>query len=124
MLERVGLIDRRDDEVAALSHGEKRQLEIGMALVTSPRILLLDEPAAGLSGGERLRLRGLIESLPAELPVLLIEHDMSLALDLSDRVLCLDNGRPIALGTPSDIRANTFVREVYLGKAADDAAAG
>jgi len=120
-LERVGLAARARDDVADLSHGEKRQLEIAMALVTRPRLLLLDEPAAGLSGGERTRLRGLIERLPADLPMLLIEHDMSLALDVVDRVLCLDNGRAIALGTPDEVRDNPQVRAVYLGKAGGDA---
>ena len=121
-LEQVGLGTRRRDHVADLSHGEKRQLEIGMALVTRPRLLLLDEPAAGLSGGERGRLRALIEQLPAELPLLLIEHDMSLALALADRVLCLDNGRPIALGTPDAVRGDPRVQAVYLGRAHQDAA--
>jgi branched-chain amino acid transport system ATP-binding protein len=120
-LEQVGLAARRSHDVAGLSHGEKRQLEIGMALVTQPRLLLLDEPAAGLSGGERTRLRELIQALPADLPVLLIEHDMTLALDLSDRVLCLDNGRPIALGTPDDVRNDPLVQAVYLGRAGRDA---
>ncbi|MFS8477791.1 MAG: ABC transporter ATP-binding protein [Micromonosporaceae bacterium] len=120
-LERVGLAERRHHNVADLSHGEKRQLEIGMALVTQPRLLLLDEPAAGLSGGERTRLRELIEQLPAELPLLLIEHDMTLALELADRVLCLDNGRPIALGSPDEVRRDPHVQAVYLGRANRDA---
>jgi branched-chain amino acid transport system ATP-binding protein len=120
-LEQVGLAARARDAVADLSHGERRQLEIAMALVTRPRLLLLDEPAAGLSAGERSRLRGLIERLPADLPMLLIEHDMSLALDVVDRVLCLDNGRPIALGTPDEVRDNPQVRAVYLGRAGGDA---
>jgi branched-chain amino acid transport system ATP-binding protein len=122
-LEKVGLVDRRHDHVADLSHGEKRQLEIGMALVTEPRLLLLDEPAAGLSGGERSRLRSLIQELPRDLPLLLIEHDMSLALELADRVLCLDNGHPIALCSPEEIRNDAHVQAVYLGKAGRDAAA-
>jgi branched-chain amino acid transport system ATP-binding protein len=122
MLEQVGLLARRDDFVANLSHGEKRQLEIGMALVARPRLLLLDEPAAGLSGSERTRLRTLIEGLPSELPILLIEHDMTLALDLSDRVLCLDNGVPISLGTPDAVRSDPKVQAVYLGRSRGDAA--
>ncbi|HEY9522874.1 MAG TPA: ABC transporter ATP-binding protein [Thermopolyspora sp.] len=121
MLEQVGLWARRHDYVANLSHGEKRQLEIGMALVAGPRLLLLDEPAAGLSGGERTRLRTLIEGLPSDLPILLIEHDMTLALDLSDRVLCLDNGVPISLGAPDAVRNDPRVQAVYLGRARGDA---
>ena len=116
ILERVGLDHRADDTVADLSHGEQRQLEIAMALVGEPSILLLDEPAAGLSASERKVLRRLLEDLPRELSVLLIEHDMSLALELVDEVLCLDNGVPLAHGTPAEIRANPAVQAVYLGR--------
>jgi branched-chain amino acid transport system ATP-binding protein len=116
MLDRVGLGGRAADRVADLSHGEQRQLEIAMALVVEPRLLLLDEPAAGLSAAERKVLRGLLEALPAELSLLLIEHDMSLALELVDTVLCLDNGVPLAYGTPDEIRANPAVQAVYLGR--------
>jgi len=116
MLERVGLADRARDTVETLSHGEKRQLEIAMALVTEPRLLLLDEPAAGLSAAERTVLRRLLEELPDDITFLLIEHDMSLALELVDRVLCLDNGVPLAYGTPEQIRANPAVQSVYLGR--------
>ncbi|MGX5682871.1 ABC transporter ATP-binding protein [Schumannella luteola] len=116
VLHRVGLDRRAADTVADLSHGEQRQLEIAMALVGEPRILLLDEPAAGLSAAERTVLRRILEDLPADLSVLLIEHDMSLALELVDRVLCLDNGVPLAYGTPAEIRANPAVQAVYLGR--------
>jgi len=87
-----------------------------MALVGEPRLLLLDEPAAGLSAAERKVLRRLLEELPRDLSVLLIEHDMSLALELVDEVLCLDNGVPLAHGTPDEIRANPAVQAVYLGR--------
>jgi len=116
MLERVGLASRGGDPVADLSHGEQRQLEIAMALVVEPRLLLLDEPAAGLSAAERKVLRTLLEQLPEGLSLLLIEHDMSLALELVDHVLCLDNGVPLAYGTPDEIRANPAVQAVYLGR--------
>lgn len=116
MLERVGLSARGADRVADLSHGEQRQLEIAMALVVGPRLLLLDEPAAGLSAAERKVLRGLLEDLPAGLSLILIEHDMTLALELVDHVLCLDNGVPLAYGTPDEIRANPAVQAVYLGR--------
>jgi branched-chain amino acid transport system ATP-binding protein len=116
VLERVGLEHRAADRVADLSHGEQRQLEVAMALVTSPRLLLLDEPAAGLATAERGRLRRLLEALPRSLPLLLIEHDMSLALGLADRVLCLHNGRPIAFGAPDDVRRDETVQAVYLGR--------
>ncbi|GGH43616.1 ABC transporter ATP-binding protein [Microbacterium album] len=115
-LESVGLAYRSDDTVAALSHGEQRQLEIAMALVGDPRILLLDEPAAGLSAAERATLRELIEQLPRTIPILLIEHDMSLALGLTDRVMCMENGHHVVTGTPAEVRANETVREIYLGR--------
>jgi branched-chain amino acid transport system ATP-binding protein len=119
VLERVGIGSRAGDRVADLSHGEQRQLEVAMALATEPRLLLLDEPAAGLSAGERARLRDLLESLPRSLPLLLIEHDMRLALSLADEVLCLHNGRQIAHGPPSEVRDDATVQAVYLGRAAD-----
>jgi len=115
-LDRVGLGSRAKETVGTLSHGEQRQLEIAMALVTKPKLILLDEPAAGLSAAERSVLRGLLEDLPRDITFLLIEHDMSLALELVDRVLCLDNGVPLAYGTPDQIRANPAVQSVYLGR--------
>jgi branched-chain amino acid transport system ATP-binding protein len=118
-LERAGIAARAGDQVAELSHGEQRQLEVALALATSPKLLLLDEPAAGLSGGERSRLRELLGSLPDSLPLLLIEHDMTLALSLADEVLCLHNGRPIALGPPDRVRGDPTVQAVYLGRTVD-----
>ena len=118
-LERAGIGSRAGDRVADLSHGEQRQLEVALALATRPRLLLLDEPAAGLSAGERARFRELLGSLPRTLPLLLIEHDMSLALSLADEVLCLHNGRPIALGPPAEVRRDATVQAVYLGRAVD-----
>ena len=118
-LERAGIAARAGDRVAELSHGEQRQLEVALALATSPKLLLLDEPAAGLSAGERSRLRELLGSLPDSLPLLLIEHDMTLALSLADEVLCLHNGRPIALGPPDRVRGDPTVQAVYLGRRVD-----
>jgi branched-chain amino acid transport system ATP-binding protein len=118
-LERVGLGARAGDRVADLSHGEQRQLEVALALATEPKLLLLDEPAAGLPAGERARLRDLLGSLPPSLPLVLIEHDMTLALSLADEVLCLHNGRGIAHGTPAEVRADDTVQAVYLGRAVD-----
>src|SRR5690554_2132661 len=115
-LESVGLVGRRNDMVSDLSHGEQRQLEIAMALVSDPKILLLDEPAAGLSAAERTTLRSLIEELPRTLPILLIEHDMSLALGLTDKVMCLENGRHVVTGTPDEVREHEKVKEIYLGR--------
>ena len=118
-LERVGIGPRAGDRVAELSHGEQRQLEVALALATQPRLLLLDEPAAGLSAGERGRFLELLQSLPRTLPLLLIEHDMTLALSLADMVLCLHNGRPIALGPADEVRHDATVQAVYLGRAVD-----
>ena len=115
-LESVGLVGRRNDMVSDLSHGEQRQLEIAMALVSDPKILLLDEPASGLSAAERTTLRSLIEELPRTLPILLIEHDMSLALGLTDKVMCLENGRHVVTGTPDEVREHEKVKEIYLGR--------
>ena len=115
-LESVGLTGRRDHRVSDLSHGEQRQLEIAMALVGEPKLLLLDEPAAGLSAAERSTLRHLIEALPRTLPILLIEHDMTLALGLTDRVMCLENGRHVVTGTPSEVREHETVKQIYLGR--------
>ena len=116
VLDQVGLLERRNEVVADLSHGEQRQLEVAMALVGEPRILLLDEPAAGLSAVERQTLKDIINSLPRTLPILLIEHDMSLALGLTDRVMCMENGRHVVTGTPDEVRDNETVKEIYLGR--------
>ncbi|MQA87545.1 MAG: ATP-binding cassette domain-containing protein [Streptosporangiales bacterium] len=113
-LGQVGLSQRRRHHVQELSHGEQRQVELALALAGRPRILLLDEPAAGLAASERATMRQLIEDLPRDLTIVLIEHDMQLALDLVEQVVCLDNGKTIAAGTPDQIRANEQVQMVYL----------
>jgi branched-chain amino acid transport system ATP-binding protein len=102
--------------VQELSYGEQRQLEIALALVNSPALVLLDEPAAGLSPAERVIVAEVIRALPRALTVILIEHDMDLALGLADRVTCLNNGRILADDTPDAIRKNELVQEVYLGR--------
>ena len=99
-----------------MSYGEQRQLEIALALVAAPRMLLLDEPAAGLSPAERSIVGDIIRSLPRELTVILIEHDMDLALGLVDYVTCMHEGRILVEGAPDAIRRNALVQEVYLGK--------
>ena len=114
VLDAVGLAGQRRAVVSALSHGEQRQLEIAMALASNPRLLLLDEPAAGLSSAERRMMKELINGLPRDLSMVLIEHDMDIALDLVDRVLVLDNGHMIAEGRPDEIRNNQEVIDVYL----------
>jgi branched-chain amino acid transport system ATP-binding protein len=113
-LDQVQLSHRRTRRVSELSHGEQRQLELAMGLASAPRLLLLDEPAAGLSASERVLMRRLIDGLPTELTLVLIEHDMNLALELVEWVVVLDNGDMIAEGTPDDIRGNQRVQDVYL----------
>jgi branched-chain amino acid transport system ATP-binding protein len=112
----VRLSDRVDALVRELSYGEQRQLEIALALVTRPRMLLLDEPAAGLSPAERSIVAQIIRSLQRDLTVILIEHDMDLALGLVDYVTCMHEGRILVEGPPDAIRRNSLVQEVYLGK--------
>jgi branched-chain amino acid transport system ATP-binding protein len=115
----VRLADRANAVVRELSYGEQRQLEIALALVGNPRLLLLDEPAAGLSPSERAMVGNIIRSLPHDLTVILIEHDMDLALALVDRVTCMHEGRIIAEDIPDMIRRDALVQEVYLGKPRD-----
>jgi branched-chain amino acid transport system ATP-binding protein len=114
-LESTGLQDKAKLPAKKLSYGEQRQLELALALATDPRVLLLDEPAAGLSSVERARIATLIRSLPKTLTIVLIEHDMDLALGLVDKVTCLHYGRLIAEGAPDEIRENATVQEIYLG---------
>jgi branched-chain amino acid transport system ATP-binding protein len=106
---------RADVIVKAMSYGEQRQLEIAIALVTRPRMLLLDEPAAGLSPAERSMVAEIIRSLDRDITVVLIEHDMDLALGLVDHVTCMFEGRIFVEETPERIRRNSKVQEIYLG---------
>jgi branched-chain amino acid transport system ATP-binding protein len=115
-LERVGLGARADVLVANLSHGEHRQLEIAMALATRPRMLLLDEPMAGMGPEESARMVRTLRELKQELTILLIEHDMEAVFALADRITVLVYGRVIASGAPEAIRANPDVRDAYLGE--------
>ena len=110
------LLGRERVLVKEMSYGEQRQLEVAMALVGTPRLLLLDEPAAGLSPSERSALADIIRALPRDLTVILIEHDMDLALALVDFVTVMQNGKVIVESNPTDIRSNALVQEVYLGK--------
>ena len=113
--EQVKLADYLDQKVAEISHGLQRQLELGMAIAMRPRLIMLDEPAAGLSPSERIVLTGLIKQLPADVTVILIEHDMEVVLDLADKITVLNRGSVIAEGTPSEIKQNKVVQEIYLG---------
>jgi branched-chain amino acid transport system ATP-binding protein len=115
-LARVGLSERADVRASALSHGEHRQLELAMALAGSPRLLLLDEPMAGLGPEESARMVAMLRALKLEVTILLVEHDMEAVFALADRITVLVYGRVIASGAPADIRANPQVREAYLGE--------
>ena len=115
-LDRVGLGARADVAASALSHGEHRQLELAMALVGRPRLLLLDEPMAGLGPEESARMVAMLRALKSEVTILLVEHDMEAVFALADRITVLVYGRVIASGAPADIRANAQVREAYLGE--------
>ena len=110
------LASRAGSLVSELSYGEQRQLEMAMALAATPRLLLLDEPAAGLSPSERVIVADIIRALPKEITIVLIEHDMDLVLSLVDWVTCLNNGQFLAEGAPADIRNNADVQNVYLGR--------
>jgi branched-chain amino acid transport system ATP-binding protein len=116
-LERVGLEGRADQPAKLVSYGERRQLELALALNTKPKVLFLDEPCAGLSPVERQRISKMIAALPRDITLLMIEHDMDVALGLADRVTVLHQGRVILEGTPDEVRANAQVRDVYFGHA-------
>jgi branched-chain amino acid transport system ATP-binding protein len=103
--------------VRELSYGQKRQLEVAIALCPRPKVLLMDEPAAGTSPAERKKLISLIRSLPSSLTLLLVEHDMDIVFELCERITVLSYGQVLASGTADEIRANPAVREAYLGKA-------
>jgi branched-chain amino acid transport system ATP-binding protein len=115
-LERIGLSERANVLVSNLSHGEHRQLELAMALATKPRMLLLDEPMAGLGPDESARMVQTLRELKHEFTILLIEHDMEAVFALADRISVLVYGRVIASGAPTAIRANAEVRQAYLGE--------
>ncbi len=115
--EAVGLAERLDEVAGRLSYGEQRQLEVGLALATSPKLLLLDEPTAGMSPEESERMTRLLEGLPREVTLLIIEHDMDVVSSLADRVTVLHYGEVLAEGTFDEVKADPRVYEVYLGGA-------
>jgi branched-chain amino acid transport system ATP-binding protein len=112
----VGLEGREATLVGSLSHGEQRQLEVGMARAVNPTLMMLDEPASGLSRGERVALTELLLQLDPSITLILIEHDMDVALRVAERVTMMHDGRVIVEGTPDEIRANQTVHDLYLGK--------
>jgi branched-chain amino acid transport system ATP-binding protein len=112
----VGLSGRNDTLVSSLSHGEQRQLEVAMAHAVDPTLMMLDEPASGLSRGERVALTELLLELDPNITLILIEHDMDVALRVAERVTMMHDGRVIVEGTPDEIRANETVHALYLGQ--------
>jgi branched-chain amino acid transport system ATP-binding protein len=112
----IDLLEKQDSAASSLSHGEQRALEVGLALATNPRLVLLDEPMAGMGPEESQRMIELIGRIRARVTVLLVEHDMDAVFRLADRISVLVNGRIIATGAPEAIRANAEVRRAYLGE--------
>ena len=115
VLEAVGLKGKEDEVARNLSHGEQRQLEIALALAAAPKLLLLDEPTAGLSPAESHMMTALLKKLDPAITMLVIEHDMDVAFELTDRITVLHYGKVIADGVGHEVKANPLVQEIYLG---------
>ena len=115
LLEQAGFLDRKDTEVRYLSHGEQRQLEVVLGLASDPTILLLDEPAAGLSSGESVEMTKFLMRLNPDLAILLIEHDMDVVFDLAQKISVLHFGEILETGPPEQIKKSRRVQEIYLG---------
>ena len=116
-LARVNLFDQKDTICAKLSHGQRRQLEIAVALTLAPKAFIMDEPMAGLGGEGSKTMTKFLDELRSEAPILLVEHDMDAVFALADRISVLVYGKIIATGSARDIRADRAVREAYLGEA-------
>jgi branched-chain amino acid transport system ATP-binding protein len=114
VLEAVGLADKAGEIAANLSHGEQRNLEIGIALATEPRLLCLDEPTAGMSAGETHGTMELVRRISKDLTIMIVEHDMQVVMELANRITVLHYGEVLAEGTPAEIQSNPRVLEVYL----------
>ena len=117
----VNLLEKKDHLAMTLAHGDQRALEVGLALATRPKLVLLDEPMAGMGPEESQRMIALIQRIREQVTVLLVEHDMDAVFRLADRISVLVNGRVVASGAPAEIRADAEVRRAYLG---DEVAAG
>jgi branched-chain amino acid transport system ATP-binding protein len=117
---RVAIDHKLKEVVGSLSHGEHRQVGLAMALASEPRMLMLDEPASGLSRGERQLLTNLLLDLDRGITLVLIEHDMDIALRVAERVTMMHEGQVIFEGTPEEVRANELIHDLYLGRRRDD----
>ncbi len=115
LLKQWNLWEKRDDPIKNLSYGEQRQIEVILALSTKPRLLLLDEPTAGLSAAETTHMVSIIKSLPRDITIILIEHDMDVAFEIAERIAVLYFGTILADGSLDDVKGNPKVTEVYLG---------
>ena len=115
VLDEIGLTAVKDLPTKTLSYGDKRVLEIGIAMASRPKLLLMDEPTSGLPSSETERIKKFIKKISAQLTVVVIEHDMDIVLTVSDIIIVLHQGRVIAQGTPKEIKANAEVQEAYLG---------
>lgn len=116
LIERVGLAEVKDDLVGAISHGDRKILDVAVSLVTNPEVLLLDEPTSGLAGEERSRMIHLIEGdLKKEIKMVIVEHDMDVVFSLSDQIMVLNQGKILAFGKPDEIARDSKVQEAYLG---------
>jgi branched-chain amino acid transport system ATP-binding protein len=116
ILEQIGLLPQRDKMAGILSHGDQRHLEIAIALATDPTLLMLDEPTSGMSPAESGKMIEVIQDISKRVTILLIEHDMSLVMNISQKIIVLDYGNKIAEGTPEEIEKDPEVRRVYLGE--------
>jgi branched-chain amino acid transport system ATP-binding protein len=118
--ETIGLGEKLEVPTRNLSHGEQRQLEFGMAIAYEPRLVMFDEPASGLSPEERKMLVNLLKTLPAEVTLLLIEHDMEVAFSVAERVVVLHEGCIVSEGSPEKVSVDPLVQEIYLGGRVDE----
>lgn len=115
VLDRVGLAHKRDVLAKNLSHGDRRRLEIAVALATEPHMLLMDEPTSGMSPEETQEVIELVSELATDIPIAIVEHKMSVVMAVADRIIVLHDGQKLAEGTPEEVKQNRHVREVYLG---------
>ncbi len=115
MMKEMGLWEKRDRRVSNLSHGEQKLVEMAMSLSQAPKLILLDEPVAGLAPGETALITSAIRSLPLTVSMIIVEHNVDVALELAERVVVLNQGMILSEGSPDQIRAEPKVREVYLG---------